>query len=532
MPERMVATSWLLLIGLAAAATAVVLQARAQPDSIGFISIDCGLPGTANSVDDATKLSYAPDAAFTDAGSNENISVEYVTPTLAKRYLNVRSFPDGERNCYTLRSLVAGLKYLLRAEFRYGNYDGLNRPPIFDLYAGVNFWSRVNVSSPDGLESLEAIVVVPDDYVQVCLVNTGSGTPFISALELRPLKSSLYEQANATQGLVLFARRNFGPTDATDIIRYPDDPRDRVWLPLVNTAMWDVISTTNKVQNLDKDPFEAPSKVMQTAITPRNGSDNITLFWDSEPQPRFPTPGYILILHFSELRLLPSNAVREFLIEVNEVVWRTSLGSTSIRPDYLYSDSFYRTAPLLAAARYTVHINATVNSTLPPFINAIEVYSVIPTTNAATDSSDGTCTYTQLHTKHVWVFMETIANWTQLTVSAIMAIKAKYGVQKNWAGDPCGPKTFAWDGLTCSYAISSRSRITAINISFSGLDGDISSSFANLKAVQYLDLSHNNLTGSIPDALSQLPSLTVLDLTSNRLSGSITPGLLKKIQDG
>ncbi|RCV16864.1 hypothetical protein SETIT_3G172700v2 [Setaria italica] len=459
MPERMVATSWLLLIGLAAAATAVVLQARAQPDSIGFISIDCGLPGTANSVDDATKLSYAPDAAFTDAGSNENISVEYVTPTLAKRYLNVRSFPDGERNCYTLRSLVAGLKYLLRAEFRYGNYDGLNRPPIFDLYAGVNFWSRVNVSSPDGLESLEAIVVVPDDYVQVCLVNTGSGTPFISALELRPLKSSLYEQANATQGLVLFARRNFGPTDATDIIRYPDDPRDRVWLPLVNTAMWDVISTTNKVQNLDKDPFEAPSKVMQTAITPRNGSDNITLFWDSEPQPRFPTPGYILILHFSELRLLPSNAVREFLIEVNEVLWRTSLGSTSIRPDYLYSDSFYRTAPLLAAARYTVHINATVNSTLPPFINAIEVYSVIPTTNAATDSSD---------------------------VSAIMAIKAKYGVQKNWAGDPCGPKTFAWDGLTCSYAISSRSRITA------------------------MDLSHNNLTGSIPDALSQLPSLTVL----------------------
>jgi hypothetical protein len=170
-------------------------------------------------VEDDTKLSYAPDAAFTDAGSNQNISVEYVTPTLAKRYLNVRTFPDGARNCYTLRSLVAGLKYLLRAEFRYGNYDGLNRPPIFDLYAGVNFWSRVNVSSPGGLERLEAIVVVPDDYVQVCLVNTGSGTPFISALELRPLKSSLYEQANATQGLVLYARRNFGPTDATAIVR-------------------------------------------------------------------------------------------------------------------------------------------------------------------------------------------------------------------------------------------------------------------------------------------------------------------------
>jgi hypothetical protein len=99
-------------------------------------------------------------------------------------------------------------------------------------------------------------------------------------------------------------------------------------------------------------------------------------------------------------------------------------------------------------------------------------------------------------------------------------------------GDPCGPKTLKWDGLTCSYAISSTPRITRVNISFSGLDGDISSSFANLKAIQYLNLSHNNLTGSVPDTLSQLPSLTVLDLTGNQLSGSIPQGLLKRSQDG
>jgi hypothetical protein len=494
----MVATSWLLLLGLA---TAGVLQARAQPDSIGFISIDCGLPGTANSVDDATKLSYAPDAAFTDAGSNSNISAEYITPTLAKRYLNVRSFPDGARNCYTLRSIVAGLKYLLRAEFKYGNYDGLNRPPVFDLYAGVNFWSRVNVSSPDGVERLEAIFVVPDDYVHVCLVNTGSGTPFISALELRPLKSSIYPQANATQGLALLGRINFGQADA--IVRYPDDPRDRVWLPWADATIWDVIWTTDRVQNLESDEFEAPSKVMQTAITPRNASNNITFSWNSKPQPRDPAPGYMAIMYFSELQRLSSSAVREFFVEINDVVWRSTLG---FRPDYLFSDYSYSTAPLPASTRYNVSINATANSTLPPFINAIEVYSVISTTGVGTDSSD---------------------------VSAITAVKVKYEVKKkNWAGDPCAPKNFAWDGLTCSYAISSRSRITGVNISFSGLDGEISSSFANLKAVQYLDLSHNNLTGSIPDALSQLPSLTVLDLTSNQLSGSIPAGLLKRIKDG
>ena len=133
----------------------------------------------------------------------------------------MRSFPDGARNCYTLRSIVAGLKYLLRATFKYGNYDGLARLPIFDLYIGVNFWTMVNVTDADSaiIRDREAIVLVPDDFVQVCLVNTGTGTPFISGLDLRPLKSTLYPQANATQGLVLLARLNFGPTNSTAIIR-------------------------------------------------------------------------------------------------------------------------------------------------------------------------------------------------------------------------------------------------------------------------------------------------------------------------
>jgi hypothetical protein len=44
-------------------------------------------------------------------------------------------------------------------------------------------------------------------------VNTGSGTPFISSLELRPLKDSLYPLANSTQGLALIGRYNFGGGD-------------------------------------------------------------------------------------------------------------------------------------------------------------------------------------------------------------------------------------------------------------------------------------------------------------------------------
>ncbi|XP_039800835.1 probable LRR receptor-like serine/threonine-protein kinase PAM74 isoform X2 [Panicum virgatum] len=276
---------WLLplLLYLAAIAPAGLLQARAQPDSNGFITLDCGLPGPSY-VDGTTNLTYHPDDAFTDAGEKHNISqTEY-----KMLFGSLRSFPDGKRNCYTLQSLTAGNKYLIRANFMYGNYDGLNKPPDFDLYIGVNFWQTVDGWTQEGAAlTWEAIVTVPDNFVQVCLVKTSDTTPFISGLELRPLKSSMYPQVNATQGLSFLRRYNLGVTD---------------------------------------------------------------------------------------------NYVR--------------------------------------------------------------------------------------------------------------------------------------------------------NMSFSSLNGDISPTFANLTAVQYINLSYNNLTGTIPDVLSQLPSLTTLDLTGNNLSGSIPPGLRKKIQDG
>ncbi|KAF6996943.1 hypothetical protein CFC21_013217 [Triticum aestivum] len=497
----MAATPWLLLLCLILAAGGV-LQARAQPDSKGFISVDCGLQGETGYTENTTKLSMAPDnGGFTDdAGTCHNISAEYVTPLMGKSWFNLRSFAAGTRNCYTLRSIVPGLKYLVRARFMYGNYDGLHRLPMFDLHIGVNFWRTVNISSPFAAKFVEVIVVVPDDYVQVCLINTGAGTPFISGLDLRPLKKTMYPQVTAAQGLVLLTRFNFGGDENTGI-RYPDDPHDRMWFPWVNSSSWTEISTTRRVKYEADSPFEAPMAVMQTAIRPRNASHNIEFDWEPQPQANDPSPGYIIIMHFSELQLLPSNAVREFYINLNGKL----LNRDVMRPPYLYGQASYNTFAI-RKSYYIVSLNATANSTLPPIINALELFSVIPTTNLSTNSQD---------------------------VSAILAIKAKYQVHKNWMGDPCGPGTvMVWDSLTCSYAIASPPRITRVDLSSRGLNGDISSSFANLKALQYLNLSNNNLVGSIPNVLSQLTSLTVLDLSRNQLNGSIPFGLLVRVQDG
>lgn len=131
---------------------------------------------------------------FIDAGVSHNVSADYVDTQLPRQYYDLRSFPTGARNCYTVRSLTPNTKYLVRATFLHGNYDGLGSGglPVFDLHLGVNFWQTVNVSSFSKTFQAEIISVVPDDYVQVCLVGKGHGTPFISSLELRPLWDALY----------------------------------------------------------------------------------------------------------------------------------------------------------------------------------------------------------------------------------------------------------------------------------------------------------------------------------------------------
>ncbi|GJN19014.1 hypothetical protein PR202_gb06241 [Eleusine coracana subsp. coracana] len=94
---------------------------RLVPARSGFISIDCGIPENSSYQDLRSSMIYVSDYGFISSGANHNISPEYIKPSLAQRNYNVRFFPDGTRNCYTLRSLVAGNKYFVRADFYYGN---------------------------------------------------------------------------------------------------------------------------------------------------------------------------------------------------------------------------------------------------------------------------------------------------------------------------------------------------------------------------------------------------------------------------
>ncbi|XP_042459751.1 putative leucine-rich repeat receptor-like serine/threonine-protein kinase At2g19230 [Zingiber officinale] len=358
--------------------------ARAQStDSLVFLSIDCGLePGS--SYVDPLNISYVSDSGFIDTGVNRNISDAYLSDVRSQKLRTLRAFPNGTRNCYTIGSpaVARGSKYLLRAWFFYGNYDGLSSQlQSFELHLGVNYWDRVNVTTAESLYWTETITVATAGYLSVCLVNIGTGTPFISGIDLRQLKDSLYPAANESRSLVLFNRWNLG--EEFDYVRYPYDPIDWVW-DLWNSSEWNWndVSTHSTVRNLPQDSFQVPSVVMQTAVTPMNSS-SIVLAWD-------PIPGYanqfFPVLHISEIfDLSGTNQSRQFNIYVNGFQW---LGDI-MTPSYLYSDSVYSLGPLPSFPTYNISLEALSNSTLPPILNAFELYTTMSNTSVPSDAGDG-----------------------------------------------------------------------------------------------------------------------------------------------
>jgi hypothetical protein len=78
------------------------------------------------------------------------------------------------------------------------------------LYLGADTWETVKVVN-SSISVIKELIHVPSlNYIYICLVNTGLGTPFISAIELRPLKNTTYVTESGS--LALFLRLDVGST--------------------------------------------------------------------------------------------------------------------------------------------------------------------------------------------------------------------------------------------------------------------------------------------------------------------------------
>lgn len=148
------------------------------------------------------------DTTLIDTGVSKSILEEY-KDDYQQQLWYLRSFPDGIRNCYKITNITNGSKYLIRAGFLYGNYDGQDTMPEFDLYLGSNFWDLIKFTGVADDLVKEIIYIPLQNYLHICLVNTRFGTPIISSIEFRPLSFESYQIK--TESLALVNRLDTGP---------------------------------------------------------------------------------------------------------------------------------------------------------------------------------------------------------------------------------------------------------------------------------------------------------------------------------
>ncbi|XP_016648894.1 PREDICTED: probable LRR receptor-like serine/threonine-protein kinase At1g05700 [Prunus mume] len=466
---------------------ALILLVHAQDES-GFISIDCGLAGDSSYTEKTTGINYTSDTNFIDTGEVKFVSHDYKNE-YQQQYWSVRSFPEGIRNCYKI-NVTSGSKYLIRASFLYGNYDGQNKFAEFELHLGPNLWDYVKFGEY-GVD-FELIHIPLRNYMHICLVNTGSGVPFISTIEIRPLLNETYQ--TQVGSLALVSRYDTGALAATfEGYRYPKDIHDRFWYIYARDD-WTQINTS-----LTVNPglfYKPPSDVMCTAATPKSASGSLDFSW----KPVDKNSEYYVYMHFAEVEKLKTNHSRQQYVTKNGVLFQELFS-----PEYLYTRTLFTRLAVGGEVQYNFSIFAAENSTLKPIVNAIELYMVKEFLEPETNEED---------------------------FDAITNIKSTYKITKNWQGDPCAPEVFLWNGLNCSYRENETPRITSLNLSSNGLTGEIALSIANLTMIQTLDLSNNSLTGQIPEFLSQLPNLNVLNLEKNKLTGPVPVGLIERRNNG
>ncbi|XP_058111157.1 probable LRR receptor-like serine/threonine-protein kinase At1g05700 [Magnolia sinica] len=433
-------------------------------------SIDCG---AADSYVDSNFIGWVGDNLYISNGESRVVqnsaSVSHVLSTL-------RVFSTRKKNCYSIQ-VDKGSQILVRAMFYYGNYDKTSSPPSFDLQFDGNYWATVTTSM-DSTEVYEAIYAVKGDTTSVCVAQTKPNQlPFISSLEVRSLDANMYNTVTADYALFLLSRSAFG---AKQTVRYSDDSYDRIWTPVAASGSLTTVTSDASFINTNV-ADNPPSTVLQTALTSATVSNSIVL---TAPNLKTEVPVYINA-YFSEVAQLGPSDKRSIQVFINN----TSSGDPFAPPyESTLEYTFYN---ITADANTTMTLSATADSTLPPIINALEIFSVSNVLTSGTDSND---------------------------VQALSSLQQQFEKLQEWSGDPCLPATFNWEWVACSsHPIP---RITALYLNGLQLNGALPD-FSALDAVQTIDMHNNSINGEIPGFLGTLPNLKQLNLAGNDFIGPI-----------
>ncbi|KAL5163900.1 putative LRR receptor-like serine/threonine-protein kinase [Glycine soja] len=451
-----------------------------------FISIDCG--GTNNYTDKSTGLAWISDYGIMKHGK----PVEVQNPSGNKvQYQRRREFPiDSRKYCYTLGT-EERRRHLVRATFQYGSLDDGDTYPQFQLYLDATKWATVSIYDASRIYVKEMIFRAPSNSIDVCMCCATTGSPFISTLELRPLNLSMY--ATDFEGsffLKVAARINFG-APSEDVVRYPDDPYDRIWesdLIKRQNYLVGVAPGTERINTTKKIEIETreypPVKVMQTAVVGTKGILSYRLNLEDFPG------NARAYAYFAEIEDLPKNETRKFKLE-QPYIADYSNAVVNIAENANGSYTLYEPSYMNVSLEFVLSFSfvKTRDSTQGPLLNAMEISKYVSIASK-TDRQD--------------------SNF----VNAFRFLSAE-SVLKN-EGDPCVPTPWEW--VNCS--TTTPPRITKINLSRRNMKGEIPRELNNMEALTELWLDGNMLTGQLPD-MRNLINLKIVHLENNKLSGPL-----------
>ncbi|CAA7017627.1 unnamed protein product [Microthlaspi erraticum] len=441
----------LLALFIVAFATTTTYLIQAQSDPKEFISLDCGLHHAVSPyTEPLTGLTYTSDANFTQGGQSGR--VQKVWEEAYKPFTVLRYFPDGVRNCYNLK-VTLGTKYLVKALFLYGNYDGLNDGPKFDIYLGKT-------------------------------------TPIISALELRPLRDDTY---NTTNGSLKLLKRYYSSDFLGPSIRYPSDVYDREWKPISLSFGLSFVNTSLNVNS--STPYELPQEVISKAVINKNVTEKLSFDWivdNREDQA-------LIYLHFAEIQTLRDNDTREF-----DVVWKGNDGNITIsayRPPKLQLETLYNTSPMKCRfLACTVELVMTQSSTLPPMINAMEAYMIVEFLDAETNQEDASA-------------VEDVRDTYELSRidwqgdPCVPRMFKWEGLNCSYTNATLPPRIISLDlsssglkGVIAS-SIQNLTHLQELDLSNNNLSGGVPEFLGNMESLLIINLGWNSLTGPIPQAL-------------------------------
>ncbi|XWS28895.1 hypothetical protein CRYUN_Cryun25bG0111100 [Craigia yunnanensis] len=218
-------------------------QKAFSQDTWDWKRIDCG---SDSSYEDANGDTWKTDEDFIKTGDNKQVSQN--SSSKVEQLNALRVFTEQNKNCYTLPTPTS-TRYLVRAMFLYGNYDGLSKPPTFDLEFDGNKWATVVTNMIDF-----TYYATKGESISICLVRTQDQQfPFISRLESLPLPADMYAQMRRDMAWFNSYRYNYGANDK--ILGYPDDKYNRIWEPLIPSGLE---SVTANFTSLDVTSVNVP----------------------------------------------------------------------------------------------------------------------------------------------------------------------------------------------------------------------------------------------------------------------------------